>query len=143
MHSVIGDLQWPSKLHDKKRRDLGDYSFPRVGTTLAKEEAMISSVINYHAPFASIKAPPTSIQLHAFADVHYLRGIISHLESARKRKGIRVGELTQLAGLRKGIIRHAERNGVIPKTKEFRAWANALELSWEQVWSASFPTYIG
>lgn len=101
---------------------------------------MVSSSFNFQPPFSRLKAPPVTRQRHAFADIHYLRGVISHLESTRKGRGMGVGELTQLAGLRKGTISHAERHGVVPKTMEFKAWAKALELSWEEVWSATFPS---
>lgn len=100
---------------------------------------MVSSSPHKQSPFSRLKAPHVAWPLHPFADIHYLQGVISHLASARKGRGIGVGELTQRAGLRKGTIRHAERNGVVPKTSEFKAWANALEFSWEEVWSATFP----
>ena len=93
-----------------------------------------------HLPTLSgFETVSTTRQNHAFADANYLSRVIAHLKSARLGRGLSLGELARRAGLRNGIIIRAERDGVVPRTLEFKAWALALEISWEDVWSASFP----
>jgi ribosome-binding protein aMBF1 (putative translation factor) len=101
---------------------------------------MISFHFSYQRTGSPLESLPAKGRHHAFADTNYLRRVIAHLESARKERGMSLGELTQLAGLRRGVISRAERHGVVPTTLEFKAWARALEISWEDVWRASFPS---
>ncbi|MES2439309.1 MAG: helix-turn-helix transcriptional regulator [Verrucomicrobiota bacterium] len=111
---------------------------------------MISLSFCPHRPSSLLEAFSESARLarvsparqRAFADAHYLRRVITCLETVRKERGIGLEELTRQAGLRKGVISRAERLGVIPGVLEFKAWSRALGLPWEEVWSMSFPTAI-
>lgn len=89
------------------------------------------------------KTPVGLSRPHAFADVVYLQRVIAYLESVRKERGIGLELLTRRAGLRKGVISRAEMRGEVPALLEFKAWVRALELPWEEVWSASFPAENG
>lgn len=48
-------------------------------------------------------------------------------------------ELSFQSGVKLKILSKAERESVIPPSREFKAWANALNVSWEQLWSWNFP----
>jgi limonene-1,2-epoxide hydrolase len=74
-----------------------------------------------------------------YADSFYIQRVISYLKSVRKARKLSQQELARRSGLRVSVIRRAEREGRVPKTREFKAWAKALGLSWEQVWSACLP----
>lgn len=75
----------------------------------------------------------------SYADHGYILRVISHLKRERLKQGLSLKEVTLRSGIRKGLINRAERVGFIPKTSEFKAWAAALDLSWEQVWSQTLP----
>lgn len=82
-------------------------------------------------------------KLSSYADQGYLLRVISYLKRARKSQGLTLKEVTRRAGIRKGLISRAEREGFVPKTSEFKAWATALGLSWERVWSHTLPPAQG
>jgi len=73
------------------------------------------------------------------SDHGYILRVISYLKWARKQQGLSLKEVTRRAGIRKGLINRAEREGFIPRTSEFKAWARALDLSWERVWTQALP----
>jgi ribosome-binding protein aMBF1 (putative translation factor) len=75
----------------------------------------------------------------SYADHGYILRVIAYLKRERINQGLSLKTLTTRAGIRKGLINRAEREGFIPKTSEFKAWATALGLSWERVWSLTFP----
>lgn len=77
------------------------------------------------------------------SDLGYILRVISYLKRVRKNQGLSLKEVTRRAGVRKGLINRAEREGFIPRTSEFRAWAEALGLSWERVWSQALPVANG
>jgi lambda repressor-like predicted transcriptional regulator len=76
---------------------------------------------------------------HPFADGRYLVRVISYLREVRKERGITLRELSSQCGVKLKILSEAERENVIPPSREFKAWANALDVSWEQLWSWNFP----
>lgn len=83
--------------------------------------------------------PLASIALHPFADRCYLQQVINHLAAVRREKRLGLRELARRAGLKMTTVSRAEREGMVPATRDFRAWAQALGLSWEQVWTFSLP----
>jgi hypothetical protein len=75
----------------------------------------------------------------SFEDSAYLDQVIHHLKRTRLQQGVSLAKLTKKAGLKRGIIERAERNGNFPSTRHFKAWSKALGLVWEDVWTAALP----
>lgn len=85
------------------------------------------------------QAQPGTSPFHPFADASYFHRVIGLLHSARKTKGISLQDLAVLSGLRESVITRAERDGTVPACSEFKAWTEALGISWDQLWSLGFP----
>ncbi len=77
---------------------------------------------------------------HPFADGCYILRVIAYLRKARKQQGLGIREITQKSGVKKGMISKAEKQGCIPSCREFKAWTQALGVSWEHLWSRNFPS---
>lgn len=84
-------------------------------------------------------APSPRPHIHPFADANYFQRVIGLLHSARRRKGVSLQQLAALSGLRKNVIIRAEKEGIVPTCGEFKAWTQALGISWDQLWSMGFP----
>ena len=102
--------------------------FPSPSASLS--EVSITAVRSKHSP--------GNLQ-HGFSDSRYLRQVISLLRRERKRNEIGIKELTARAKLRDGVILRAEKHGIVPSCREFRAWAKSLGIPWEKVWTLAFP----
>lgn len=75
----------------------------------------------------------------SYADHLYIMRVILYLERLRKSRKMSRRDLARRSGLSMNLIRRAEKGVSIPKSKDFKAWAEALGLSWEQVWSECLP----
>lgn len=74
-----------------------------------------------------------------FSDPLYLDHVILYLKQLRVKKGLSRSVTAQLGNLDPRVIERAEQEGVTPSVKTFKAWAAALGLSWEDLWSQSLP----
>lgn len=74
-----------------------------------------------------------------FSDPLYLDRVILHLKKLRMRKGLSRKSTARLGNLDPRVIERAEQEGVIPPVKAFKAWAAALGLPWEDLWSQCLP----
>ena len=83
--------------------------------------------------------PPPSL----FADCLYLEKVIALLKRTRIQKNLGVETLAQRAFLESLIIFQAELDGVVPSSRELKAWTYALGLCWEQVWYDCLPSQLG
>jgi ribosome-binding protein aMBF1 (putative translation factor) len=79
----------------------------------------------------------------SYADHWYIMRVILYLERMRKARKMSRRDLARRSGLSMSLIRRAEQGVSIPKSKDFKAWAEALGLSWEQVWSECLPKKSG
>lgn len=70
-----------------------------------------------------------------FTDSTYLNCVISHLKWVRGDRGVTLQTVARKARVKIGVIRRAEKEGVVPASHDFKAWAAALGFSWEQIWS--------
>ncbi len=78
-----------------------------------------------------------------FADSHYLLRVIGHLKRKRIEQGLSLHALALRARIKRSVIVHAEQRGNVLNSRDFKAWAAALGLSWDQVWSDCFPESSG
>ena len=78
-----------------------------------------------------------------FADCHYLLQVIGHLKQQRIEQGVSLHALALRARIKRSEIVHAEQRGNVLNSRDFKAWAAALGLSWDQVWSDCFPEVSG
>lgn len=91
---------------------------------------------------AAMKSPHSSDLLplpHTFRDHDYLRNMVGCLAETRRERRIGIREVARRSRLKEDTISKAEKGAIIPRSHEFRAWADALGLSWEQVWTLSLP----
>ncbi|RYG93452.1 MAG: XRE family transcriptional regulator [Alphaproteobacteria bacterium] len=88
--------------------------------------------------FDTLPVSPPSHQ--PFADRCYLQQVINHLASTRRQKRLGLREVARRSGLKLKTLSRAEKEGIVPASREFRAWAEALGFSWEQVWTFSLPS---
>ena len=77
---------------------------------------------------------PTNRPSQAFSDSTYLLNIIAYLKRARKNQTLSLDKVSRKAQVKKGVIDRAERCGIIPSSRDFKAWCAALGFTWEDVW---------
>lgn len=97
----------------------------------------LSQIIQFPTKRKSMEACPQ--ELNSFADNHYLNCVIRFLAQARADKHLNHHEVAKRATIRRSVIIRAERDGVIPRTAEFKAWASALGYTWENLWTLNLP----
>lgn len=70
-----------------------------------------------------------------FADCLFLEEVIALLKRTRIQQNLGVESVARLARIRPRAIHQAEQDGVVPDSRQFKAWTAALGLCWERVWN--------
>ncbi|MEO7098377.1 MAG: hypothetical protein ABI162_03370 [Luteolibacter sp.] len=101
---------------------------------IRNEMAGTTTELMSQAPHSLRFTSPSSRPSQAFSDSTYLLNIIAFLKRERNNQALSLDAVTRKARMKKGVIDRAERCGIIPTTRDFKAWCAALGLTWEDVW---------
>lgn len=74
-----------------------------------------------------------------FHDGAYLNAVVGYLKKSRIQQSVELSQLATSRHLNPSLLEHAERGNLIPNVRQLKAWAKALGLSWEQLWTEALP----
>lgn len=99
--------------------------------------ASIDNIIQFPGIQESGNQEQVENSLPWYGDRQCLIRVIQYLARRRQRMGVSLASVARKAKVRPSLIEVAEARFVVPNSRQFKAWSEALGVSWDEVWNRS------